>query len=144
MIANVRDFPITTKNFLSSREARVCTPCITGKLKSASFHTTVKPFARPLERLGLDLCGPINPACGPFVYFQVLVDESTGFIHVSLLSTKNMAFARQLSKIINFKVQYHNRIKHIRCDNAGEYTSTKFSEYCESVGITVKYSILLW
>lgn len=141
MIGNIRDFPINTGDFSSLRQMSVCEPCVTGKLKCAPFSTTIKPIARPLERLSLDLCGPINPACGPFVYFQVLVDESTGFINVSLLSTKNMAFARLLSKIINFKAQYpDNPIKHIRCDNAGEYSSEKFTEYCESVGITVEYS----
>jgi len=141
MVGNVKDFPITSRDF-SRKHAKVCEPCATGKFKRAPFKTVVRPLARPLERLCLDLCGPIKPACGPFIYFQVLVDEYTGFIHVSLLSTKNLAFARLLAKIINFKAQYPDHdIKHIRCDNAGEYQSQKFNDYCESVGIEVEYSV---
>ena len=38
----------------------------------------------------------IRPHCGPFKYFIVLIDASTRWSHVSLFSTKNVAFARLL------------------------------------------------
>jgi len=141
MIGNVKDYPISTKMF-SVKNKVVCHACAIGKMKKAAFSSVVKPLAAPLERLSLDLCGPIHPACGAFCYFQVLVDEFTGYIHVSLLSTKNLAFARLLSKLIQFKAQYpEHPIKHIRCDNASEYQSKQFDLYCESQGIIVEYSV---
>ena len=39
---------------------------------------------------------PICPHYGPFKYFMVLIDASTKWSHVCLLSTKNVAFARLL------------------------------------------------
>ena len=53
-----------------------------------------------LEQIQGDICGPIHPSYGPFRYFMVLVDASTRWSHVCLLSTRNLAFARLLTQII--------------------------------------------
>ena len=59
-----------------------------------------------------------------------------------LLSTRNMAFVRLLAQIIRLKVQFSDyAIKIIRLDNAGEFTSQTFNDYCVSTGITLEHSI---
>ena len=59
-----------------------------------------------------------------------------------LLSTRNMAFARLLAQIIILKAQFLDyAIKIIRLDNAGEFTSQAFNDYCLSTGITVEHSV---
>ena len=64
------------------------------------------------------------PVCGPFKYYMVLIDASTRFSHVVLLSTRNMNFRRLLAQIISLKAQFpDNAIKIIHLDNAGEFTS---------------------
>ncbi|CAL9029456.1 unnamed protein product, partial [Prunus brigantina] len=45
-----------------------------------------------LQRIQGDICGPIHPSCGAFRYFMVLIDASTRWSHVCLLSTPNVAF----------------------------------------------------
>ena len=45
-----------------------------------------------LERIQGDICEPIHPPCGPFRYFMVLIDASTRWSHICLLSTRNAAF----------------------------------------------------
>ena len=59
-----------------------------------------------LKRIHGDICGPIHPACGHFKYFMVLIDASTRWSHVCLLSTRNVAFARLLAQIIKLRVQF--------------------------------------
>jgi hypothetical protein len=79
----------------------VCTACATGKL--ILRPSTLKIKAEPLkfiERIQGDICGPIQPECGPFRYFMVLTDASTRWSSVSLLSTRNHAFAKILSQLI--------------------------------------------
>jgi hypothetical protein len=76
-----------------------------------------------LERIQGDICGPIHPPSGPFRYFMVLIDASTRWSHVSLLSTCNVAFVRLLAQIIKLRAQFlDNLIKTIRLDNAGKFT----------------------
>ena len=77
-----------------------------------------------LERIQGDICGPIHPPCGPFKYFMVLIDASTKWSHICLLSTRNVAFARLLAQIIRLRAQFPDySIRKIRLDNAGESTS---------------------
>ena len=56
-----------------------------------------------LERIQGDICGPIQPAYRSFRYFMVLIDASTRWSHVCLLSTRNVAFARFLAQIIRLR-----------------------------------------
>ena len=73
---------------------------------------------------------------------MVLIDASTRWSHVCLLSTRNMTFARLLAQIIRLKAQFPDyTIKTIRLDNAGEFTSQAFNDYCMSTGITVEHPV---
>ena len=73
---------------------------------------------------------------------MVLIDASTRWSHVCLLSTRNMAFARLLAQIIRLKAQFPDyTIKTIRLDNAGEFISQELNDYCVSTGITLEHSI---
>ena len=95
-----------------------------------------------LERIHGDICGPIHPPCGHFRYFMVLIDASTRWSHVCLLSTRNVVFARLLAQIIKLRAHFPDYpIKTIRLDNAGEFTSKTFNNFCMSIGINVEHSI---
>ena len=95
-----------------------------------------------LERIHGNICGPIYPPCGPFRYFMVLIDASTRWSHVCLLSTRNGAFARLLAQIIKLRAHFPDYpIKTIRLDNAGEFTSQTFNNFCMSIGINVEHSV---
>ena len=55
---------------------------------------------------------------------MVLIDASTRWSHVCLLSTRNHAFAKIMSQIIKLKAHYPEyRIQTIRMDNAAEFSS---------------------
>ena len=53
-----------------------------------------------------------------------------------------MTFARLLAQIIRLKAQFPDyTIKTIRLDNASEFTSQAFNDYCMSTGITVEHPV---
>ena len=53
-----------------------------------------------------------------------------------------MAFARLLVQIIRLKTQFpDDAIKIIYLDNAGEFTSQTFNDYCLSTGITFEHPV---
>ena len=73
---------------------------------------------------------------------MVLIDASIRWTHVCLFSTRNVAFARLLAQIIRLRAQFPNHpIKKICLDNASEFSSQAFLDYCMSIGIDVQYSI---
>ena len=68
-----------------------------GYFSGRVLSTDTKEVILFLQRIQGDICGPIHPYCGPFRYFMVLVDASTRWTHVALLSTWNAAFTKLLA-----------------------------------------------
>ena len=59
-----------------------------------------------------------------------------------LLSTRNHAFSKIIAQIIKLRAYYHeHRIQSIRMDNAAEFTSRAFNNYCMALGIQVQHSV---
>ena len=116
-----------------------CSACSQGKLITKLSHSKIIVECPSfLERIQGDICGPIHLPCGLFKYFMVLIDASTRWSHVCLLSTRNIAFARLLAQIIRLQAQFPNYpIKKIHLDNAGEFISHAFNDHCMSIGINV-------
>ena len=120
----------------------MCTSCATGKLILRPSYLKIKEGPlKFLERIQGDICGQIQPLTGPFRYFMVLIDASMRWSHVSLLSTRNHAFAL-IAKVIKLKVHHpEHLIKSIRMDNAAEFTSHAFNDYCMAQGIELQHSV---
>jgi hypothetical protein len=73
---------------------------------------------------------------------MVLIDASTRWSHICLLSTQNVAFARFLAQIIRLQEQFPDYpIKKIHLDNASEFISKAFDDYCISIGIDVEHPV---
>jgi hypothetical protein len=122
----------------------VCTSCAMEKL--ILWPSPLKIHAEPLRFLECiqgDIYGPIQPLCGPSIYFMVLIDASTRWSHVYLLSTRNHVFAKFITQVIRLEVNYPEyRIKSIRMDNVAEFSSQTFNDYCIAQGIKVQHSVL--
>ena len=73
---------------------------------------------------------------------MVLIDASTRWLHVCLLSTRNVVFARLLAQMIKLRARFSDYpIKTIKLNNAGEFTSQTFTDYCMSVGINIEHLV---
>jgi hypothetical protein len=73
---------------------------------------------------------------------MVLIDASTRWSHVCLLSTRNQAFARLLAQLIRIRAHFPDYpVKKIRLDNAAEFSSQVFNEYCMSIGIDIEHPV---
>ena len=71
---------------------------------------------------------------------MVLIDASTRWSNVCLLSTYSMTFTRLLDQITRLKAQFfYHAIKTIRVDNAGEFTPQVLNDFCLSTRIAVEH-----
>jgi hypothetical protein len=114
-----------------------CTACATEKLilRPSSLKIQAEPL-KFLERIQGDICGPIQPLSGPFRYFMVLIDASTRWSYVCLLSTQNHAFAKIIAQVIKLKAEHpEHQIQSIRMDNVAEFSSRAFNDYCMALGL---------
>ena len=74
---------------------------------------------------------------------MVLIDASTQWSHVCILSSRNVVFARLLAQIIRLITRFPNHpIKTSRLDNAGEFSFQAFLDYCMSIGIDVQLLVV--
>lgn len=72
----------------------------------------------------------------PFRYFMILINASTKWSHVSLLSNCGGEFARLLGQIIRLRALFSDYpIKKIRLK------TVDFNNYCMSIGVDVEHLI---
>ena len=142
IVQNSNGHPLTSRKILVT-DGYTCAACSKGKLIIRPSFTKVT-FESPafLERIQGDICGSIHPPSGPFHYFMVLIDASTRWSHVCLLSSRNDVFSRLLAQIIRLRAQFPDHpIKTIRLDNVGEFSSQTFLDYRMSIGIGVQHFV---
>ena len=71
---------------------------------------------------------------------MVLVDTVGIHFEVSLLSSRNIVFAKVLAMLIKFRTHHLDfPVKTLRMDNAKEYRSQHFADYCLATGINLTY-----
>ena len=73
---------------------------------------------------------------------MVLIDASTRWSHLCLLSTRNVVFVRLLVQMTKLRAQFPDYlIKTIRLDNVGEFSSQTLNDYCMSIGINFEHLV---
>jgi transposase InsO family protein len=126
---------------LSKVDLPFCEHCVSGK-------TSKKPFPKATRSKGLleiihtDICGPLNVhARNRCQYFVTFIDDYSRYGYVYLISHKSEAFDCFLKFKAEVENQLEKKIKILRSDRGGEYTSETFKSYGTNVGIIRQYTM---
>ena len=89
-----------------------------------------------LEFIHSDVCGPMSStSLSGFEYYITFIDDYSRKTWIYFLKAKSEVF----EKFKEFKALIenlsHNRIKTLRSDNGGEYTSKEFEYFCKDARI---------
>ena len=120
-----------------SKEISFCQACVEGKLHKSSFPTTGGKRAKePLGLVHSDVCGKIStPSLSGGLYFLTFIDDATRYVWMYVLKSKDQVF----EKFLEWKAQVENssgqKLKTLRTDNGGEYTSKGFTAYLKKEGV---------
>jgi transposase InsO family protein len=120
----------------------LCKHCQQGKQVKTMFKSKEYPTTKPIEIVHTYLVGPTTTkGLKGEKYFMLLVDDYTRMNAVCFLRNKLEAFE-------NFKVykemvenEMDSKIKCLRSDNGGEFTSKEFMDYCNRHGIKRQFFI---
>lgn len=113
-----------------------CQACVEGKKTREPFpvggiHTTER-----LQLVHSDVCGPMQTVShGGARYFVTFIDDFSRCVKVYCISSKDQVF----EKFREFQARVTNetglKIKTLRTDGGGEYTSAKFENFLKQKGI---------
>ena len=107
-----------------------------GKLHKKPFGTSERQVKVPLELVNSDVCGPLNSeSLGGAKYFVTFIDAKTHFTWVYFLKSKDEVFSKFLEWKSLVERMSDYKLKTLRTDNGGEYTSGEFSKYLRIEGI---------
>jgi transposase InsO family protein len=114
----------------------VCNGCAQGKSIKNPFPNRDNKAEGVLELIHSNVCGqvPLSSISG-YVYYVSFIDDYSRKTWVYFLKSKDEV----LSKFKEFKALRENlserKIKILKSDNGGEYTSKEFVNFCKDVGI---------
>ncbi|KAJ9560810.1 hypothetical protein OSB04_005970 [Centaurea solstitialis] len=120
-----------------SHKNQVCNACLLGKHSRAPFpNQTNTKSLEPLNLVFGDLCGPISPATeSGKKYMFLLVDDCTRYMWVYFLNSKDEAFETFKEFKLKVENEVEKKLKTLRTDRGGEFTSREFTRYCKENGI---------
>jgi transposase InsO family protein len=120
----------------------LCKHCQQGKKTNTRFKSKEYSMTRPLEIVHTELVGPTREKglkCEK--YFMLLVDDYTRMTAVLFLKNQSEDFE-------NFNIykemvenEMDSKIKCLRFDNGGEFTSKEFMDYYNNHGIKRKFFV---
>eukprot|EP00253_Pinus_taeda_P012749 PITA_12749 len=110
--------------------------CALGKNTKRPFGSNASRSKEILDLTHSDVCGPMTPkSLGGHLYYVTFIDDHSRKTWVYLMKTKDEVF----TKFPEFKVEMENlterRIKLLRSDSGGEYTSKEIIAFCKEFGI---------
>ena len=120
-----------------------CESCVEGKSHRLPFPPRQgKRSSTPLEIVHTDVCGKLNvKSLGGAQYFLTFIDDSTHYVWIYVLKRKDEVF----TKFCEWKAMVENstgcKLKTLRSDNGGEYTSAEFTDYLKREGIRHELTI---
>jgi hypothetical protein len=116
---------------------KLCDGCLISKQKRSPFPRQASYRAtKHLELVHGDLCGPIMPEIpGGRTMFLLLVDDMSRFMWLKLLRAKSDA-AEAIKQVQALaEAESGRRISVLCTDCGGEFTSSTFKEYCDSLSV---------
>ena len=121
-----------------------CESCVYGKQHKIPFpKQSMRKSTAPLQLIHSDVCGKMSSkSLSGNEYFITFIDDYSRHVWVYPIKTKDQA----LSKFKDFRLLVENKfdckIKQLRSDNGGEYTSHEFENYLKSNGIAHQKTIV--
>jgi transposase InsO family protein len=137
MVTGVPDF--------SSEHHELCKGCALGKYTETYFPSNDSRATGILDLIHSDVCGPMSStSLTSSLYYVVFIDDFSRKYWIFFMKTKGQVF----NWFQEFKALMENpigkKIRVLRSNNGGEYTSKEFMEFYAGEGIrrelTIPYS----
>jgi len=138
----VKNDMVKGTNFEVTDEKFLCTNCFDGKMCKSPIPSVEKRNLKPFDLIYSDVCGPVSPASlGNGKYFVSFIDHCTRYSWVYIIKNKSEVFKTFKDWKTLVENLYETKVKIIRSDNGGEYTSAEFESFLLNEGIVHEKTI---
>ena len=138
----IKDKLVEGMNCSAGKVNRECEACAQGKMHRIPFpKKSEKKTCQPLELIHSDLCGPMNvDSIGGSKYLLTSTDDYTRYVTVYFIRSKSEVFSKFVEYVSRVENETGLRLRAIRTDNGGEYTSQHFNKFCTDKGIMHQFT----
>jgi hypothetical protein len=152
----LKDNTIGINEFKTDLDLKSCDSCLKGKLTYKVNHNLTKKPEFFLDKLNIDLTGPISPeAYNGFKYILLAIDAATRWVEIRLLTSKDESvnhivrlnnIFKNHSQILDTKLLSDSELKRkrgiktIKTDGGKEFVNTSLKQYCDTEGIVLEQS----
>ena len=120
----------------STKHQEVCRVCTLRKYTKTSFPSNEHRAAAILELIHSNVCGPMSTmSLSGHEYYVTFIDDYSKKTWIYFLKAKGELFSRFQEFKALVENQTGKKIKVLRSDNGGEYTSNEFQDFYTQGGI---------
>jgi hypothetical protein len=120
--------------------------CALGKYAKTTFPSSDSRSKGILDLVHSDVCGPMSVgSLSGFNYYVTFIDDCSRRMWIYFMKTKDEVFNRFREFKALMENQTGRKVRVLRWNNGGEYTSNEFKDFCREAGIkkelTVPYNL---
>jgi hypothetical protein len=112
-----------------------CEGCAYGRSKWKSHPSTSTTTRRHLERIHVDLCGPLPNSLGGNQYYLLIIDEHTHYHWAEFMPRKSDAFTCLQKWKLQVECETDLKLQYLKSDGGGEFGSGSFATWLMSKGV---------
>ncbi|KAI3509833.1 hypothetical protein L1887_25356 [Cichorium endivia] len=119
----------------------VCAGCQYGKAHQLPYKESKFRAKKPLELIHSDVFGPVKQtSVSGMRYMLTFIDDYSRYVWVFFMKEKSDTFSKFKEFKITVEGEVGMKIRCLRSDNGGEYTSEEFKQYLKECGIRHQYT----
>ncbi|KAM2723556.1 hypothetical protein EV1_026500 [Malus domestica] len=125
---------------LDVRTDTVCAGCQYGKAHQLPYEESKFKAKEPLELVHSDVFGPVKQlSIGGMRYMVTFIDDFSRYVWVFFVKEKSDTFSKFKEFRESAEGEVGKKIRCLRTDNGGEYSSREFSQYLRECRIRHQY-----
>ena len=121
-------------------EEEFCKGCAYRHSKQKHHPSTSTKTKQQLERIHINLCGPLPNSLGGNHYFLVIIDEHTHYHWVKFLPKKSNLFSHLKAWKLQAEQEANLKLQYLKLDGGKEFRSKLFEDWLTVEGVVHKKS----